>query len=106
MFIKWKNNLQNFSINKHFFYFLCRFNKIVATTFSLSVIVINIFLVYLTISDLVSGDLYNIRGFVISIAVLITVFYVIFCLYLLIYLAISMGATRLNRFKVCARSNN
>lgn len=68
---------------------------------SLSVITINIYLVTLKVSDIVNSDTFEIKATIIAIIVILGVFYVIFCLYLLIYLAIGMGATWPKKVKVC-----
>ena len=79
-----------------------RFNKIFSTTLALFVIGINIYLVVLLVSDLVENTLTHGQGITLIVfATLIGIFYVAFCLYLIIYLAIGMGATWLKRFEVC-----
>lgn len=67
---------------------------------SLFVITINIYLVSLTVLDIVRDDVPSDRKLIIAVVAIVAVFYVIFCLYLVIYLAIGMGATSLNKISV------
>ncbi|XP_014208016.1 protein Malvolio-like [Copidosoma floridanum] len=69
------------------------FNNVAATTLSLAVIGINVYLVY----TMVLADL---TGLGVLVVVVVAVFYLLFCLYLIIYLAIGVGATSLNKCKI------
>ncbi|XP_032455423.1 protein Malvolio isoform X2 [Nasonia vitripennis] len=80
-----------------------RFYNFVATVLSLFVITINIYLVSLTVSDIVRDDVPSTRKLIIAFVAIIAMLYVIFCLYLIIYLAIGMGATSLNKISFIAK---
>ena len=80
----------NFNFFNTFYY--CRWNKIVATALSLLVISINIYFLLDKVSE------YSLE---VKIAVgIFMVLYLIFCLYLIIHMAISMGAAFLNYVSV------
>ncbi|XP_011503447.1 PREDICTED: protein Malvolio [Ceratosolen solmsi marchali] len=73
------------------------FNKLVATALSLVVISINVYFVSETVSELVQNDP-TYRHIIIPIIVIFAVLYLFFCLYLVIHMCISMGATSLSKF--------
>ncbi|XP_008211505.1 protein Malvolio isoform X1 [Nasonia vitripennis] len=75
------------------------FNKVVATALSILVISINVYFVSQTVSDIVAEDPTYRTEIIVGISIF-AILYLLFCLYLVIHMAISMGATSLNRFSL------
>lgn len=67
-------------------------NKIMSISLSLGVIIINIYLVIGTIRD------YDVPWAVMSVIIVISVLYLLFCLYLVVHMVLTMGGTWLLRF--------
>ncbi|CAG9770852.1 unnamed protein product [Ceutorhynchus assimilis] len=67
-------------------------NKIMATTLGLTVICINIFTVITTVME------FDLHWFSYTLIAMLGVCYVLFCIYLVIHMTVSMGGTRLLRY--------
>ncbi|XP_058806651.1 protein Malvolio isoform X2 [Phymastichus coffea] len=72
------------------------FNKVVASVLSILVITINIYFVSQTVSEYIADDSTYEKEIIITVIAIFSMCYLLFCLYLVIHMAISMGATSLN----------
>lgn len=75
-----------------------RANKIIATALSVVVIIINIYFVINTVQE----DLPH-HWLILYAIVVYSISYLLFCLYLTIHMAVSMGATSLGDHWVCIK---
>lgn len=85
---------KNLSKSTHLNYLFCRFNKIASILLSVVVIGINTYFVVETVNEL------HLHWFALLIVVIIGICYLIFCAYLVIHMAISMGNTELLRYSL------
>lgn len=76
--------------------FCCRANKIVATALSAVVIAVNIFVVVQTVRQELPHNWAILFGMSVY-----AILYLLFCAYLIIHMAVSMGATSLGNHWVC-----
>lgn len=77
-----------------------RVNKIIATILSVIVITINIYFVINTVQE----DLPHHWAVILAISIY-SILYLLFCFYLTIHMAVSMGATSLGNHWVCIKLN-
>ncbi|XP_014203537.1 protein Malvolio [Copidosoma floridanum] len=78
------------------------FTNIIATALSLLVISINVYFVYDTVSSKIQYDTsYKLE--IIATIIIFAILYLMFCFYLCIHMAISMGATSLNNVPIIAK---
>lgn len=84
----------------HFYLFTfsnLRENKVVATLLSVVVIGINTYFVVETVHNL------HLHWFALTIVILIGIVYLLFCAYLVIHMAVSMGYSKLLKYKFVTR---
>lgn len=72
--------------------FCCSGNKVASILLSIVVIAINTYFVINTVNEL------ELHWFPLLVVILVGIFYLLFCVYLVIHMAISMGNTRLLRY--------
>lgn len=75
--------------NKYFFF---RGNKIASIILSIVVITINTYFVVNTVNE------HNLHWFFLLVIIIVGIFYLLFCFYLVVHMAISMGNTSLLRY--------
>lgn len=105
-YVLWANKfLISWTELTHEMFFFSRFNKVVSTALSILVISINIYFVSQTVSEIVAEDPTYRTEILVGVSIF-AVLYLLFCLYLVIHMSISMGATCLNRFSVSISRND
>ncbi|XP_030754879.1 protein Malvolio-like isoform X2 [Sitophilus oryzae] len=67
-------------------------NKVMSIALSIVVISINIYFVVSTVNE------FSLSWFWLTVVILVGIFYILFCIYLVVHMAISMGHTRLMRY--------
>lgn len=83
-----------------FLLYSCRGNKIIASALAVVVITINVYFVLITVQDKVPK-----HWAILTLIAIFSIFYVTFCIYLVIHMAIHMGATGLTDYPVSIQRN-